>query len=60
MTKLAADAARAGRCETVEKLDAQVRMTDADFHDTVFVHDVAIVRCLNPAAVDAGVSDPMP
>jgi hypothetical protein len=45
-TKAAAAAARADDCPRVRELDAQVRALDRDLHDTVFVHDVAIARCL--------------
>jgi hypothetical protein len=42
----AADAARHDDCATVMEIDPQVRELDADLHDTVFVRDVAIRRCL--------------
>jgi hypothetical protein len=43
----AADAARHDDCATVMQIEPQVRELAADLHDTVFVRDVAIVRCLN-------------
>jgi hypothetical protein len=46
LTKQAALAARNGNCELVRETSAKVRAEDADFHATVFVHDVAIARCL--------------
>ena len=45
-TAVATAAARAGDCETVAKLDVQVRAIDTDFHDTVFIRDAAIAGCL--------------
>ena len=42
-------AAGAGDCAAVKAVDEQIRDTDVDFHDTVFLHDAAIVRCLNSA-----------
>jgi hypothetical protein len=49
-TKQAAYAARVGDCASVLAADAEVRALDAEFHDTVFAHDVAIARCLAPAS----------
>ena len=46
LTKRAGQAARLGDCETVTRLDPQVRDADIDFHDVVFVRDAAIARCL--------------
>jgi hypothetical protein len=46
LTKAAAAAARTGDCAAVLELDAQVRAVDLDFHNTVFLGDVAIARCL--------------
>ena len=43
---VAVDAARTGDCATVAKLDVEVREIDVNFHDTVFVRDVGIARCL--------------
>jgi hypothetical protein len=42
----AATAARAGDCAAVTAADAQVRALDIELHDTVFVRDAAIARCL--------------
>ncbi len=52
LTQDAAAAARAGDCETARKADSAVRGLDASYHDTVFVRDPAIARCL--AATSAG------
>jgi hypothetical protein len=46
ITKLAAEAARAADCAKVKELDVEVQGLDLDFHNTVFVRDVAIARCL--------------
>ena len=42
-------AARAGDCLTVIADGDLVRQLDAEFHATVFVRDVAIAGCLQPA-----------
>ena len=47
--KRVAAAARLDECPTVRVLDAEVRALDTDLHDTVFVRDVAIARCLGRA-----------
>jgi hypothetical protein len=44
--KRAAAAARADDCATVRELDPQIRELDVEFHDVVFMRDVAIARCL--------------
>ena len=44
--KQAAAAARAGECATVTAIDPQLCTLDADYHDSVFVHDVSIAKCL--------------
>lgn len=49
-TKDAAAAARDGDCARVRVFDAEVRGIDTDFYGAVFVRDVAIARCLAPAA----------
>jgi len=48
LTKQAAAAARAGDCTAVRTLSEQIRAIDLDFHDTVFLRDVAILRCMGP------------
>jgi hypothetical protein len=53
LTKSAAQAARQGDCATVAELDVQLRAVDLDFHNTVFVGDVAIARCLAQPAQPA-------
>jgi hypothetical protein len=59
LTETAEQAARAGDCDTVRKLDPLARDVDANFHDTVFLRSDPIARCLSPAAIppDAGVLD---
>jgi hypothetical protein len=52
LTKLAAAAARSGNCDLVLVNDKIVRDIDAEFHEVVFMRDVAIQRCL--ADVTAG------
>ena len=47
--KQAGDAARAGDCATVTKLDAEVCTSDPEYRDAVFLRDVAIARCLGAA-----------
>ena len=49
ITKHAAAAARAGDCMTVIADEDVVREIDAEFHATIFVRDVAIAGCLQPA-----------
>ncbi len=46
LTQEAQAAARAGDCERVTALDAQVRALDGGFHAAVFARDVAIAACL--------------
>ncbi len=46
MTKRARDAARAGDCARVKKIEVAVRDKDKGFHDVVFMRDVAIQKCL--------------
>ncbi len=46
LTGVASTAASLADCETVRMLDVQVAQLDVDAHDTVFVRDPAIVRCL--------------
>ncbi len=46
LTKLAASAARAGDCALVSVQNRIVRDIDPEFHEVVFVRDVAIARCL--------------
>jgi hypothetical protein len=50
LTRSARNAARRGDCATVVGIDMQMRKIDADFHDTVFVRDTVIARCLAPNA----------
>jgi hypothetical protein len=49
-TKQAEAAARTGDCATVVSLEKVVRTTDPELHATVFMRDVAIVRCLATTA----------
>lgn len=46
LTKRARDQARKGHCDAVQKIEPRVQALDPDFHDVVFVRDVAIHRCL--------------
>jgi hypothetical protein len=53
LTKRARDAARAGDCDRVKKIAPAVRDKDRGFYDVVFMRDVAIQRCLQPATPPA-------
>jgi hypothetical protein len=46
MTKRAREAARAGDCARVKKIEPIVKAKDPSFHDVVFMRDAAIQRCL--------------
>lgn len=46
MTKRAQEAARKGDCDRVKKIEPTVKDRDPSFHDTVFMRDAAIQRCL--------------
>ena len=46
MTKRAREAARAGDCGRVKKIEPTVKAKDPSFHDVVFMRDAAILRCL--------------
>lgn len=51
-TQLLADAkaaARAGDCVTVVKLGSHAKDADAEFHESVFLHDAAIASCIATA-----------
>jgi hypothetical protein len=48
LTQEAQAAARTGDCERVKMLGEMVRQFDAGVHDSVFMRDVAIARCLAP------------
>ena len=50
LLRSARNAAGRGDCATVVEIDIQMRKIDADFHDTVFVRDAALARCLAPNA----------
>jgi len=50
-------AALAGECDAVRKLGRQVFALDAEFHNTVFLADIGIKRCLAPTAPP---TDPAP
>jgi len=57
LTQEAQTAARAGDCDRVASLSAQVQALDASFYASVFVRDAAISRC--PPSVSApGMSSP--
>ena len=45
LTREAATAARQGDCQTVQRLDSEVRDLDPEFHDIVFARDAAIAHC---------------
>jgi hypothetical protein len=47
LTLQAEAAARMADCASVHALDAQVSALDREMHDTVFVRDASIARCLN-------------
>jgi hypothetical protein len=49
ITKQAAAAARADRCDEVRVASVKVREIDEEFHALVFRRDVAIARCLGDA-----------
>jgi hypothetical protein len=46
MTKRAREAARAGDCARVKKIEPVVKQKDPSFHEVVFMRDAAILRCL--------------
>jgi hypothetical protein len=46
LTESARDAARRWDCATAVNIGIQLLALDANFHDTVFVHDAAIAPCL--------------
>ena len=46
VTKAAIDAGRAGDCDTVKTIATEVQCADASLHDVVFVHEIALARCL--------------
>jgi hypothetical protein len=50
VTKGAAESARAGDCAAVAQRQHEVRDLDLEFHDSVFVRDVAIHSCLTANA----------
>jgi hypothetical protein len=50
VTQRAMAAARSGDCDTVAKLDPEVRTIEEDFYVTVFRQDAAIARCLGASA----------
>jgi hypothetical protein len=49
LTRQAQDAARANDCPKVTELSAQVGSLDRDFYADVFLKDVAIQQCFQPA-----------
>jgi hypothetical protein len=59
LTKLAAEAARAGDCDAVSVRDSEVYELDAEFHATVFARDAAIKGCLDAARAPAPVASPV-
>jgi hypothetical protein len=50
LLRSARNAVGRGDCARVVEIDIQMRKIDADFHDTVFVRDAALARCLAPNA----------
>lgn len=46
LMKAAIDAGRAGDCDTVKTIATEVQRADASLHAVVFVHEIAIARCL--------------
>lgn len=45
LTQDAAAAATNGHCDVALELGEQIAAIDADFHDSVYVHNAAIARC---------------
>ena len=59
-TKTAATAALDGDCASVARLDVEVRALDVNFHDTTFVHEPAIARCLAANTPPSSMTPPSP
>lgn len=60
LSKEASAAARTGDCTGVEARAIQIREIDRDFHDTVFLRDVAIKRCMDAKAARENQPSPEP